>query len=148
WQWRPDMIWFDNLRSMKTSSYYVQQLYGHNAGERVLPLTLDGRPIAGLEGQNGLFASAVSEGSDIIVKVANTSETAQPFSLDIKGLKKKSPLTKLTVTRLTAPGDDAENTLDNPELIAPVTTTETVDVTGAWSVELPARSFTVYRFSR
>ena len=148
WQWRPDMIWFDNLRSMKTSSYYVQQLYGLNAGERVLPLTLDGRPIAGLEGQNGLFASAVSEGQDIIVKVANTSETAQSFSLDIKGLKKKSPLTRLTVTRLTAPGDDAENTLDNPGLIAPVTTTEAVDITGEWSTELPARSFTVYRFSR
>ena len=27
WQWRPDMIWFDNLNSVATASYYVQQLY-------------------------------------------------------------------------------------------------------------------------
>lgn len=148
WQWRPDMIWFDNDRMMRTASYYVQQLFSLNKGERVLPLTLDGRPIAGLEGQNGLFASAVEDKGDIVVKVANTSDSAQPFALDIKGIKAKNPLKHLTVTRLTAPDDDAENTLDNPDLIKPVTTTENIDVTKNWSVQLPARSFTVYRFSK
>lgn len=28
WQWRPDLIWFDNLSVMKTPNYYVQQMYG------------------------------------------------------------------------------------------------------------------------
>ncbi len=148
WQWRPDMIWFDNSRSMRTSSYYVQQLYAHNPGERVLPLTLDGKPIAGLDGQDGLFASAVSDGSDIIVKVANTSDEARDFALDIKGVKAKQPFTTLTATRLTAPEGDAENSLDNPGLIAPVTTVADIDVTKEWSVSLPPMSFTVYRFSR
>ena len=41
WQWRPDMIWFDNLNSVATASYYVQQLYATYKGSRVLPLTLD-----------------------------------------------------------------------------------------------------------
>lgn len=49
WQWRPDMIWFDNLRSVKTVSYYVQQLYSLNKGTHVLPLTMDNRPVAGEE---------------------------------------------------------------------------------------------------
>ena len=40
WQWRPDLIWFDNLRSVRTCSYYVQQLYSHNKGTNVLPLTM------------------------------------------------------------------------------------------------------------
>ena len=142
------MIWFDNSRSMRTSSYYVQQLYAHNPGERVLPLTLDGKPIAGLDGQDGLFASAVSDGSDIIVKVANTSDEARDFALDIKGVKAKQPFTTLTATRLTAPEGDAENSLDNPGLIAPVTTVADIDVTKEWSVSLPPMSFTVYRFSR
>ncbi len=57
WQWRPDMIWFDNLRSMPTASYYVQQMYGLNRGSRVVPTTLDKRPAAGLDGQDGLFAT-------------------------------------------------------------------------------------------
>ena len=30
WQWRPDLIWFDNLRVMRTPNYYVQKIYGHN----------------------------------------------------------------------------------------------------------------------
>lgn len=147
WQWRPDLIWFDNSRSMKSGSYYVQQLYGLNKGDRVLPLTMDGKPVAGQEGQNGLFASAVSEGSDIIVKVANVGESAQPLTVDFKGMKKKDALKKLTVTTLHA-DDDAENTLDNQDVVKPVTSTQAIDVTKEWSATIPARTFAVYRFSK
>lgn len=147
WQWRPDLIWFDNSRSMKSGSYYVQQLYGLNKGDRVLPLTMDGKPVAGQEGQNGLFASAVSEGSDIIVKVANVGESAQPLTVDFKGMKKKDALKKLTVTTLHA-DDDAENTLDNQNVVKPVTSTQAIDVTKEWFATIPARTFAVYRFSK
>lgn len=147
WQWRPDLIWFDNSRSMKSGSYYVQQLYGLNKGDRVLPLTMDGKPVAGQEGQNGLFASAVSEGNDIIVKVANVGESAQPLTVDFKGMKKKDALKKLTVTTLHA-DDDAENTLENQNVVKPVTSTQAIDVTKEWSATIPARAFAVYRFSK
>lgn len=145
WQWRPDMIWYDNSNSVRTSSYYVQQLYGHNRGERVLPLSMAGQPVAGLDGQNGLFASAVRDGKDIILKVANTGTDAQPISIDMKGLKK--PFRHLSATTLAAEGDDVENTLDNPSIVRPVTTETDVDVTKNWSATIPARTFTVYRFS-
>ena len=149
WQWRPDMIWFDNSRSMRTSSYYIQQLYMHNHGSRVLPLLADGKP---LTGQNGIFASAVVDepSGDIIIKVANTSDKEQPFAVDFKGLKRKQVYTKIVKTRLEAPSETAENTLDNPELIAPVTTTEGADIKGRtrWSTFLPAKTFTVYRFTK
>ncbi len=147
WQWRPDLIWFDNSRSMKSGSYYVQQLYGMNKGDRVLPLTMDGRPVAGQEGQNGLFASAVSEGKDIIVKVANVGETDQPLTINFKGLKAKQPLKNVVVTTLHA-DDDAENTLDNPDVVKPVTNTYPIDVAKEWSATVPARTFVVYRFSK
>ena len=148
WQWRPDLIWFDNENSVRSSSYYVQQLYGLNRGDRVLPLTMNGQPIAGLEGQNGLYASACLDGSDIVVKVANTSDKTQDFALDIKGLKAKQPLKKLTVTRLASKDILAENTIENPDLIKPVTNTEVIDVIRDWSAQLPANSFTVFRFSK
>lgn len=148
WQWRPDMIWFDNERSVRTSSYLVQQMFATNRGERVLPLTIDGKPVAGLEGQRGLFASAAQDGDEIILKVVNTSETAQEFPVDFRGLGKKKPIVSVKVTRLTAPSDDAENTLDHPDTIAPETFTEDIEVTGDWTVTLPARSLSVYRFSR
>jgi alpha-L-arabinofuranosidase len=39
-QWHPDLIRFDNTNVVKTASYYVQQLYGVNAGDVYLPSTL------------------------------------------------------------------------------------------------------------
>ena len=41
WQWRPDMIWFDNLNSVRTTSYYVQQLYAQNKRNKCASLTMN-----------------------------------------------------------------------------------------------------------
>ena len=81
WQWRPDMIWFDNLHAVRTSSYYVQQLFSRNKGNQVLPLTMNQKPVAGNDDQYGLFASAVwdNDTREIIVKVVNTSEAGIQF---------------------------------------------------------------------
>ena len=49
-QWRPDMIWFDNLNFVRTTSYYVQQLYAQNKGTNVLPLTMNKKNVTGAEG--------------------------------------------------------------------------------------------------
>ncbi len=32
WQWTPNMIWFDNLRSYGTPNYYVQKMFSVNRG--------------------------------------------------------------------------------------------------------------------
>ena len=52
WQWRPDMIWFDNLNSVRTVSYYVQQLFATHKGTNVLSLTMNKKPVTGAEEQN------------------------------------------------------------------------------------------------
>lgn len=65
WQWRPDLVWFDNTEMFKTCSYYVQQMYAKNKGTNVLSLTMNKKPVAGQEGQNGLFASAVLDASTL-----------------------------------------------------------------------------------
>src|SRR5882762_109701 len=38
WQWTPDLIWFDNLKSYGTPNYYVQKLFSSNKGTQVLPI--------------------------------------------------------------------------------------------------------------
>ncbi len=121
WQWRPDMIWFDNLRSVRTCSYYVQQLYGTYKGTNVLTLTMDKKPVTGAEGQNGLFASAVTDknSGEIIVKVANTSDQAQPLTLKLEGMKKNAALTNGRCIKLTTPNLDEDNTVDHPDNIVP-----------------------------
>ncbi|HTX65083.1 MAG TPA: alpha-L-arabinofuranosidase C-terminal domain-containing protein, partial [Opitutaceae bacterium] len=39
-QWRPDLIWFDNTRVYGSPSYYVQELFSRNRPDAVLPLQL------------------------------------------------------------------------------------------------------------
>jgi alpha-L-arabinofuranosidase len=80
WQWRPDLIWFDNLRSVATPNYYVQQLYATNKGTDVVPALLGGKV---LEGQDSLYASAVIDAatSELIVKVANVSAVPATLTL-------------------------------------------------------------------
>lgn len=121
WQWRPDMIWFDNISSFNTASYYVQQLFSLNKGSNVLQLTMDGKPVTGASNQNGLFASSVwdKDNNEIIVKVVNTSEKAEQLKLNFTGLKKNEKLTNGKVISFNSPDPLAENSIANPSLLKP-----------------------------
>lgn len=149
WQWRPDMIWFDNLKSVRTCSYYVQQLYSHNKGTNVVPLTMDKKPVGGQEGQDGLFASAVwdNDTKEYIVKVINTSDKAQPVTLDFKGLKKKNKLTNGKCITFHSDNLDADNTVDNPNVILPKESKVSIEGT-VFNTEVGAKTFAIYKFTK
>ena len=150
WQWRPDMIWYDNTRMFKTVSYYVQQMYAQNKGTNVLPMTMNGKPVAGQDGQDGLFASSVLDKVEgtVIVKVINTSDKAQDVSLNLGGLKGATAAQTIT---LTCSEMDAENTLDQPNKIVPVSGTATC-VAGKKGIvindNLPAKTFRLYKVKK
>jgi alpha-L-arabinofuranosidase len=80
WQWRPDLIWVDNLNVFGTPNYFVQQAFSLNRGDVVLPVTL--------EGQAGLFATAARDKANkqIILKVVNTGVEAATAKLNIQGV--------------------------------------------------------------
>ena len=145
WQWRPDMIWFDNLNSVCTVSYYVQQLFATHKGTNVLSLTMNKKPVTGAEGQNGLFASAVCDKNknEIIVKVVNTSGKKQSLSLIFNGLKKKEVLSGARCIKLSSTSMDKDNTIENPLAIIPQETS--LDVNGhTLNVDLEPVTFAVY----
>ena len=151
WQWRPDMIWYDNLRMFKSVSYYVQQLYAQNKGTNVLTLLMDKKPVAGQEGQDGLFASSVFDKTtnEVIVKVINTSKQPQPVTLNLQGIK--GDRTAETITLSWSGSMDDENTLDQPERITPKTGTfqcVAAKNTLVVSDELPAMSFRLYKVKK
>lgn len=146
WQWRPDLIWFDNTRMFKSVSYYVQQMYSTHKGTHVLPLTMAGKPVAGQEGQNGLFASAVTDKNtgEVIVKVINTSKLEQPVQLNLQGMKGAVQASTLTLSHSEM---DDENTLDQPEKIVPVKGVAQCESGKKGAVltdKLPAMSFRIY----
>ncbi|MBQ9675497.1 MAG: carbohydrate binding domain-containing protein [Bacteroidaceae bacterium] len=121
WQWRPDLIWFDNLDVVRTSSYYVQQLYSTYKGTNVLPLTMNGKPVTGADGQDGLFASSVinAKNGQVYVKVANTSSSSQFVSVKFEGMKKGQTFSKAKAIVLQSDNLEAENTIARPDLIKP-----------------------------
>ena len=157
WQWRPDQIWYDQTQMFKTVSYYVQQLYATNAGTHVLPLTMTPagkkakpQPVANLEGQNGLFASAAfdSNAGEVIVKVANTSRTAQPVQLNLANMTGATSARTITLSHS---GMDDENSIEQPELITPKEGSVTCTSEKKQLVitdQLPPMSFRIYRVKK
>lgn len=143
WQWRPDMIWFDNLRSFPTCSYYVQQLFASNRGNNVLPLTMNGKSVAGDPDQNGLFATAATgDNNTYIVKVANVSDQPQDLNITFLGMK-KATLSGGNVVTLHSDTETAENSLDRPDLITPQE--KPVEATGnTFSATIAPKTFAIY----
>ena len=150
WQWRPDLIWYDNLRMFKSCSYYVQQMYAANKGTNVLQMTMNKQPIAGQAGQDGLFASSVFDANtgEVIIKVINTSKQPQPVSIQLTGMKGERMAQTITLSHN---GMDDENTLDNPERITPKNGTLKLDAgKGATLLldDIPAMSFRLYKVKK
>ena len=141
WQWRPDLIWFDNLSSVRSANYYVQQLYGLNKGTNVLKLTENGKAVAG---EKGLYASACFDKAtkSYIVKIANTSNEAKEINVTFNGIKKLNP-GKVTV--LHADNIQAENKIDNKNVVVPVVSDAQANG-NVLNVKMKPNSFVVYRF--
>jgi len=125
WQWTPNLIWFDNLKSYATPNYYVQQLFSLNRGTDVVPLTLNNEAVAG---QNDSYATASLDKNtnELVIKFVNTSTSAQNVSFKITGSKGYQK--QATVTTLKADSKDAENSLNAPTAVSPVEST--VDISG------------------
>jgi alpha-L-arabinofuranosidase len=140
WQWRPDMIWFDNLRSMGTPNYYVQKLFSTNRGDQVLSILDNGKPLVG---QDKIYASAVYDKAkkEVIIKVANVSENHVQKDVRLDGVKRVNANAKRIVLR----SDDFKdfNNLDNPMKIYPQE--ESLKVRGnTLKMDLLPYSFIVY----
>ena len=116
WQWTPDLIWFDNLKSYATPNYYVQKLFATNKGSDVIPLLVDN---IALTGQNGLYGSSVLDktSKEIVIKIVNSSDTKQTAKFNLEGVKKTS--SEAHVTLLRSDKKDAVNSIEQPFAISP-----------------------------
>jgi alpha-L-arabinofuranosidase len=116
WQWKPDMIWIDNMQTVGTPNYYVQQLFSLNKGTHVVPLMENGKALAG---QDSLFASSVVDKNtnELIVKLVNVSGKIQNREIQIEGIKKLNENASLIVL-----ADDLQevNSISEPTNVKPV----------------------------
>lgn len=157
WQWTPDLIWFDNLKSYGTPNYYVQKLFSNNKGSEVITMhestvpqskemskgegVATGKPLAG---DHGLYGSSVLDKTtnEVIIKLVNASAQVQTTSLDITGVKKLASTASVTILKAAAP--DAVNSIDHPLTISP--SAEKINVKGKKiELTLAPQSFYVLR---
>lgn len=139
WQWTPDLIWFDNLRSYGTPDYYVQKLYSTNRGSVVVPALLGGLSVAG---QDSLYVSAVMDGNELIIKMVNVSGGAQTRKVEVRGVRGLARQAEVEVLRSPALGD--VNSLEDPMKIAPVGG-RVVTKGGSIEMHLEPYSFSIVR---
>ena len=144
WQWRPDLIWFDNLSFVKTPNYYVQQLFGNNAGTHVLALTMNGKAVSG---QQNLYATAASDAKDntLIIKIANTGIDQKKVSFILDGLK--AGVHAVILTHLNSSDLNAKNSFETPDLITPKVVHSYIK-DNKMDIALPPLSFTMLRIAR
>ncbi len=116
WQWKPDMIWYDNLRSVRSANYYVQQLYSLYKGTDVMKVSLNKENVTG---QQGIYTSIVTDKNknQLIIKIANVSKEKKvvDFNFNIKNLPDELKGKKIELKA----GLGDENTLDEPFLVKP-----------------------------
>jgi alpha-N-arabinofuranosidase len=138
WQWKPDEIFFDNLRSYGTTDYYVQQVFASNAGTRIVPVT----PHA----ESGLYTSATLDERthELIVKAVNYSAQPRPATINLNGLKGAAVHGTAKVTTLVSQDLTTENSFDQPKAVSPESSTLEVN-SGSLTVDLAPYSLTVYR---
>lgn len=145
WQWRPDLIWFDNLNSVRTCSYHVQQLFSANKGDKVLPINV--YPAA-----EEIFASSVLDGNEVVIKVVNTSPSYKKAEFRLEGIGNGLHKGKMTVFGPSCDdasgqsGLDGDNTLDEPDKYIPYVSAFQM-AGSSFSTEIPAKTFVIYRLS-
>jgi alpha-L-arabinofuranosidase len=116
WQWRPDLIWFDNLQTIGTPNYYVQKMFSTHKGTQVIPALSAGKPLTGAD---SLYASAVidKDNSKVYVKIVNVSRSVKSVRINLEGL----PFLKSgEIETLKAKGLYDFNSISNPKNVSPV----------------------------
>jgi alpha-N-arabinofuranosidase len=138
WQWRPNLIWLDNLNIYGTPNYYVQQMFARNRGGVVLPVELKSK--AG----KLHFASATRDEAtgEVIVKIVNGEAEPAAVQLELVGAGKIPARAQVQV--LAGSAKTNENSLLEPDKIAPHKTVQAISRNN-FLHHVPAYSVTVLR---
>ncbi len=142
WQWRPDMIWFDNLHAYGSVNYHVQKLFSLNPGTQLLPCELADAPKLNEKSKLlNVSATLDTNAGEVIVKAVNVSDKSVTASLDLQGVKTGDSMKVIT---LSSGSLDDENTLKEPNRIVPVESSAPVGA-APFDYEFKPYSLTILR---
>jgi alpha-L-arabinofuranosidase len=135
WQWDSDLIGYNALNSFGSPAYYVQKLFSHYLGNKIVSATAENiptqpRPLTRRDSAQGIttaplvptvfYSATMNESSGAIyLKLVNTTDKKQPVQINLNGISKVSANATLVVIKSNKPEDT--NTINDPEKIIPVT---------------------------
>ncbi len=133
WQWDSDLIGYDALNSYGSPSYYVQKLFSHYLGNKIVPITAtnipeQNKPLSPRDSAAGkkmtqvptvFYAATMNDTTGTIyLKVVNTTAKKQSIKINLDGIAKVNPAGTLIVVKGDKP--DETNSITEPENIVPV----------------------------
>jgi alpha-L-arabinofuranosidase len=135
-QWNPDLVYFNNTEVKPTTGYYVQKLYGQNAGDQYIPaaLTIDNNQ-ENVTNRIGYSIVRDTKAGDLFIKLVNMLPVTVNMVVDLRAIQTNQKATKTVLS-----GNPADKT------VRPVISE--MIVTGKTTIELPAYSFTVIKINR
>ncbi|KAH9486469.1 putative alpha-L-arabinofuranosidase A [Psilocybe cubensis] len=142
-QWTPDILTFDATRMVKSTSYYVQEMFSVNRGTHVLQTS----PVSSPDNAPLYWVASINNETDVVfLKVANagTADLTAYIFLDfpITGTLSAVSISSPALTPI-AGQFGVSNTLDAPEQIIPVSNTWAVPLPDRLNYTFPAMSVTV-----
>ena len=136
-QWVPDMIYFNGTEVKPTVNYYVQQLFGANAGDRYVQTNLTTPDLRKDVRARTAFSSVIdSKSGDLVLKMVNMLPVERPFDLSIPGLNGYQPKAALTVLS-GHPHDKGARPVESE-----------IDVSEKFSYVMPPHSLNVVRIKK
>lgn len=134
WQWDSDLIGYDALNSYGSPSYYVQKLFSHYLGNKIVPVTAtnipeQNAPLNKKDSAEGkkpaavptIFYSATLNDTTgtLYLKIVNTIAKKQTVKINLDGIAGIASDATLMVVKGNKPDDT--NSIANRENIIPVT---------------------------
>ncbi|MBN2594919.1 MAG: hypothetical protein JXA81_15540, partial [Sedimentisphaerales bacterium] len=126
WQWRPDLIWFDNLTVYGSANYYVQKLFSLNPGTHQLTAHLEDVPNPDNKKKALNLNSTLDKNtSEVILKAVNVTSKVIEAAINLQGVEKVGPNAKVIL--LSSEKLTDENSLAEPKKIYPKQTIKTIN---------------------
>lgn len=132
-QWSSDLIGYNAISSYGSPSYYAEVLFSNNIGNKVVPTAGENIPtqtrapnkkdtLAGVMPKPipALFyvTTKDTKTNTLYIKIVNTTATAQPIAIDMKGIAKVAGDGTITVLKGSKPDDT--NSINEPNKLVPV----------------------------
>lgn len=119
WQWRPDLIGYDNLTAYGSPSYYVIKMFSTHLGDSLLKASLEGyTPQKGEPPPVHYSVTKNSKTSAVYIKIVNLKESAQELCLKIEGLDEIDGRSTAMTLRGQSLADT--NSLQDPTKVVPI----------------------------